>query len=34
MGPKEMKTQATMFMASYGLTDNMAVDVKASYLEK
>lgn len=34
MGPKEMKTTATMLMANYGLTDNMALGVKASYLEK
>ena len=34
MGPKKMETQATMFMASYGLTDTMALDVKASYLDK
>ncbi len=34
MGPKEMTTDATMFMASYGLTDTMTLDVQASYLEK
>lgn len=34
MGPKEMKTDAAMFMASYGLTDTMTLDVQASYLEK
>ncbi len=33
-GPKKMTTQATTLMASYGLTDSMAVDVKASYLDK
>lgn len=34
MGPKKMETQATMLMGSYGITDNMAVDVKVSYLNK
>lgn len=34
MGPKKMETQATMLMANYGITDNMAIDVKASYLDK
>ena len=34
VGPKKMTTQATMLMASYGLTDNMAVDAKVSYLDK
>ncbi len=34
MGPKKMTNQATMLMVSYGLTDTMAVDVKASYLDK
>ena len=34
MGPEKMETQATMIMATYGLTDTMALDVKASYLDK
>lgn len=34
MGPKKMETQATMLMANYGITDNMAIDIKASFLDK
>lgn len=34
MGPKKMKVQGTMLMANYGVTDRLAMDLSASYLEK
>ena len=34
MGPKEMRSSATMLMANYGITDDLAIDVKTAYLDK
>jgi nitrous oxide reductase accessory protein NosL len=34
MGPKEMKAQSTMLMANYGVSDRLAMNVKAAYVEK
>lgn len=34
MGPKEMTADGTMLMASYGITDDLALGINASYLEK
>jgi hypothetical protein len=34
MGPKEMKAQSTMLMANYGLSDRLAMGLKAAYVEK
>jgi len=34
MGPKEMKSESTMLMASFGLTDRLAMDLKTAYVEK
>ncbi len=34
MGPKEMSSQGTMLMASYGITDKLAINLNLPYLEK
>jgi len=34
MGPKEMTTEGTMYMLSYGVTDKLATTIKTSYLQK
>jgi len=34
MGPKEMTSEGTMFMLSYGITDKLATTIKTSYLQK
>jgi len=34
MGPKEMTSEGSMYMLSYGITDKLAATIKTSYLEK
>lgn len=34
MGPKKMTSSATMLMANYGITDNLALGVNLAYLDK
>jgi len=34
MGPKEMTSEGTMFMLSYGITDKLSTTIKTSYLQK
>jgi len=34
MGPKEMTTEGSMYMLSYGITDKLSASLKTGYLEK